>query len=304
MYDLVERMKQLGFTMYEALVYLTLWRDGAMSAGDLAKSAGIPYNRCYDVLASLSGRGFVEEVGRAKKLFSAIEPEIAFMRLSKEVEELKEGVKRLERAGKNGESMERLRSREEFAKALELLAKRAEYELTIVAPSSVLSDVKTEATLSLYTDERVDFECDLLRKITQTSNIIVMCDVDEVLVFPAMAMGHDRASMGFLSSFPEIVFSYYVHIRDLFYSSELLNFRQKEKMSFAVLYHFLDAVKRSKRERAKVLLGSEWIDGRVEGVTLDGAVNSFMLNTEGKIIRIGGPYSLLEESEARAEILL
>lgn len=299
-------MKSFGFTRYESLAYLTLWTNGAMSAGELAKSSGIPYNRCYDVLASLYERGFVEENAGTKKIFSAVNPEIAFYRHSKAIEDLKNEVKKLSRKKTGRGSIERLRSKEEFANAFKDLVDRAKYEITIVAPSAYISDFKskTGVTTSVYTEKEMEMECDFARKISPTSNIIVLRDVDELLVFPEISLRANSVAKGFLSSFPEVIFSYYVYIRELFYSSTIFKYNMEKRMSFAVLYHFLDAVKRSKKKRAKVLIDGVWIEGEIENIVLEEAINRFSLKKSGGRIVVGGPFSVMEEKEAEAEILL
>ena len=49
----LEELTRLGLTIYEAKAYLALIRRGSSTAAEVARLAGVPRQRIYDVLASL-----------------------------------------------------------------------------------------------------------------------------------------------------------------------------------------------------------------------------------------------------------
>lgn len=59
MEDIVLRLKKLGFNEYEAKSYVSLVKQGPVSAYQVSKESGIPRARIYDVLNNLVEKGIV-----------------------------------------------------------------------------------------------------------------------------------------------------------------------------------------------------------------------------------------------------
>lgn len=55
-------LKELGFSQYEADCYMALVRNHPVNGSQLSKTSGIARSRIYDVLRSLSAKGYVIEV--------------------------------------------------------------------------------------------------------------------------------------------------------------------------------------------------------------------------------------------------
>src|SRR3954467_12751895 len=53
----IDQLTRLGLPVYEAKAYLALIRRGSSTAAEVARIAGVPRQRIYDVLASLVERG-------------------------------------------------------------------------------------------------------------------------------------------------------------------------------------------------------------------------------------------------------
>lgn len=82
-----EILKQIGFTDYEAEIYLVLLTNGQISAYELAEKAGLYRQVTYDSLKRLEEKGFVSSVIDGKtKVFKATEPKIIFELLNEKVE--------------------------------------------------------------------------------------------------------------------------------------------------------------------------------------------------------------------------
>lgn len=78
---MVERLVRLGLTQYEARAYVALIRRDGSTPAEIARVAGVPRPRIYDVVASLVAKGLAcERPGRTTK-FVATPPEEAIAKL-------------------------------------------------------------------------------------------------------------------------------------------------------------------------------------------------------------------------------
>ncbi|MCD6479517.1 TrmB family transcriptional regulator [Candidatus Bathyarchaeota archaeon] len=77
---LLQSMRVLGFTPYEARAYHTLVRYGEMTARELSSLSGIPYSKTYEVLSRLQEKGFVEVQKARPMRFKAVAPRDALKR--------------------------------------------------------------------------------------------------------------------------------------------------------------------------------------------------------------------------------
>jgi HTH-type transcriptional regulator, sugar sensing transcriptional regulator len=77
----VDRLVRLGLTRYEAQAYVALIRRDGSTPAEVAKVAGVPRPRIYDVMDSLAAKALAfERPGRAGK-FVAAAPADAVTRL-------------------------------------------------------------------------------------------------------------------------------------------------------------------------------------------------------------------------------
>ena len=61
-------LRNLGLSSYEARVYISLVRNGALTASEVSSQSRIPFSRVYDVLATLERSGWITvEQGRPKR---------------------------------------------------------------------------------------------------------------------------------------------------------------------------------------------------------------------------------------------
>lgn len=74
--DLVADLRRLGFTDYEARIYIELLRQGEPgTAYELSKHAGVPRPNAYNALESLAQRGAVLAVSETPARYAAAPPE-------------------------------------------------------------------------------------------------------------------------------------------------------------------------------------------------------------------------------------
>lgn len=67
----------LGMNRYEARSYLALLTEPSQKASDVARRARVPLQKVYEVLESLSVKGFCRVVSSDIKQFSAVNPDLA-----------------------------------------------------------------------------------------------------------------------------------------------------------------------------------------------------------------------------------
>jgi sugar-specific transcriptional regulator TrmB len=77
----VERLVRLGLTTYEAKAYVPLVRRDSFTAAQIARTAGLPRQRIYDVLASLVEKGLASARPGTVVKYAALAPDLAVERL-------------------------------------------------------------------------------------------------------------------------------------------------------------------------------------------------------------------------------
>jgi sugar-specific transcriptional regulator TrmB len=66
--ELLQKIESIGFSTYEAKVFLVLYKGYRMSAGEIAKQSRIPRTSVYDILKIFVNRGICNEIGTPTKL--------------------------------------------------------------------------------------------------------------------------------------------------------------------------------------------------------------------------------------------
>lgn len=79
-------LQDLGLTEYEIRTYLALVERGPLTAGELSEAKLVPYSKVYEVVGSLSGKGFVETLQGRPAKYAAKSPASAVERLVHEIE--------------------------------------------------------------------------------------------------------------------------------------------------------------------------------------------------------------------------
>jgi sugar-specific transcriptional regulator TrmB len=77
----IEQLTRLGLTSYEAKAYVALTRRGSSTAAEVARLAGVPRQRIYDVLASLAGKGLAATRPGTVVKYAATPPDVALEHL-------------------------------------------------------------------------------------------------------------------------------------------------------------------------------------------------------------------------------
>lgn len=70
----MEEFAELGLTKNELKVYECLIHFGKLGAGEISAKSGVPYGRVYEVLGSLTNKGFAKVIPENSKKFVPIDP--------------------------------------------------------------------------------------------------------------------------------------------------------------------------------------------------------------------------------------
>jgi len=72
----IQKLQSLGFSEYEARIYLQLIRENPVTAYEASKVSGIPSSKVYGVLSRLQEKGLVQEIlSQGKKMYTPLEVE-------------------------------------------------------------------------------------------------------------------------------------------------------------------------------------------------------------------------------------
>lgn len=142
--NIVKRLIELGFTTYEAKVYIVLSTEGSLNPTEIADRSGVPRPNVYRVLEKLEAEGYArkEAVQRGAR-YLAVSPEEVVNRIeqnlkSKEeaVTELRELIKEIKPAEivSASETMWLVNGVEEIKKLIEKSVNKSQKELIILSP--------------------------------------------------------------------------------------------------------------------------------------------------------------------------
>jgi HTH-type transcriptional regulator, sugar sensing transcriptional regulator len=62
---IVERLRQVGFSLYEARLYAALLRHGPQNGNELSRNSGVPSSKVYATVEKLVGEGSVQRIASA-----------------------------------------------------------------------------------------------------------------------------------------------------------------------------------------------------------------------------------------------
>lgn len=91
---LLPDFKRLGFTDYEAKVYMQLLAESPATAYEIAKATGVPRPNTYNALESLTKRGAVQPISENPARYVASPPDRHFADLGRQTMALCEGLTR------------------------------------------------------------------------------------------------------------------------------------------------------------------------------------------------------------------
>lgn len=82
----IEKLENLGFTLNESKVFLSLMSGNLMTASEIAKSAEIPRTSVYEILKSFTSKGICNEIETpTKNKYEIIDPDIVKDKIEREI---------------------------------------------------------------------------------------------------------------------------------------------------------------------------------------------------------------------------
>jgi len=147
--QLIEWLKSLGMTKYEALVYIALLRVTSATASEIHESSGVPRASVYPVLGQLLDKDLASVSQSAPKRFAAIPPEEAIgiltSRIGQNARQAQESLMAIHRERMaaeqgGGELIWNIYGITGIRKRLGELITSAKKDIRIIAHSQVFSD--------------------------------------------------------------------------------------------------------------------------------------------------------------------
>lgn len=158
-----EALQRLGFTEYEARVYLALLRQQPLNGYEVAKAAGIPRANVYAVLSKLAERGVLLTLsGEAAPRYSPIPPEQLLERTQAAQREA------LQRTGEALAKVERAHSRDEVFSA-------HGYSALLEHAKSAIRGAKRELLVALMPSEAQALHAELSAAQDRGVSITILC---------------------------------------------------------------------------------------------------------------------------------
>lgn len=137
MENILQQLKKLGFNEYEAKSYVSLVKQGTVTAYQVSKDSGIPRARIYDVLSNLVEKGIVlkEEIEDGTK-YSPLPVDIFLKKAQSDwqsnYEAISDSLKRLETTEKKPDNrVMTLKDREMIISYCQALLKKAKKRVVI-----------------------------------------------------------------------------------------------------------------------------------------------------------------------------
>lgn len=187
--ELKALLKELGLNKYEVNAYLTLIKQGPLTAGELASLSKVPQPRIYDVVRSLMGKGFVAVTSERPKKVVPLDPEKVLGAMEKnylkKIELAKRELKAMYTPRESHREVIVVKSKTTLENYIKEAIKNAKYHLSLAIPSQLLEKVtpllkakSREVTIDLfvYGEKEVPKIADKIRVREVDDPIIVIQD--------------------------------------------------------------------------------------------------------------------------------
>lgn len=146
--NILPDLEAVGFTEYEARVYIALLGDHPASGYQISKQAGVPRSMVYEALGRLHARGAVlKSDDRRATVYRPVPPDVLLDRFAQEyqnrIQSLRESMQALY-AGQNGDNLWTIRGRSAvLSYCLQMIA-NSRGELMAVLPDEALEILRRD----------------------------------------------------------------------------------------------------------------------------------------------------------------
>lgn len=196
----LDALKSIGLNLYERKIYVALLARGIATPGELSQIANVPRSRTYDILESLSEKGFVIAQPAKPIRYVALAPKDALERtknnlekkhqeMLERIESLKNSdvVKELEDIYKQGinlvqpfEMTGTLKGKHAIHQHLSSLFKKATKEIKIITTESGLNDLYSHHYNSLRRITKKGVKLKILAPISDTVPVKAFSQIGEI----------------------------------------------------------------------------------------------------------------------------
>lgn len=213
---IIEALKKLGLTEYEARAYVAVVELGEAEAYEVARRSRVPRTRIYDVLSKLENGGLIQKIRESRPaVYAAIPPERSLQPLKNQlVEELSHAISSLSHLYLSSRSVSKcevslLRGMQAYTAALELLDHAVESILVrmVCLPSDVFEKLTDRLRKARRRGIKVYLAIDtrLLRKIIPLEAIEdLLKEFDGRIVSPPIPLSF------FVADFKDVLLLYVV----------------------------------------------------------------------------------------------
>jgi sugar-specific transcriptional regulator TrmB len=148
--DLLEQLKDIGLTSYEAKAYVALAGLGPSEPKRIASDARIPYPSAYTALKTLESKGWVEQVVKKPVTYRAKNPANVKAMVSSKLEDAFKELQKIYRSEptEEAELVYTLRGRERVLNKVYEMLLGAKRSVMLVAPSMGFEDAKITELLA------------------------------------------------------------------------------------------------------------------------------------------------------------
>ncbi|RLG07587.1 MAG: hypothetical protein DRN59_00945 [Thaumarchaeota archaeon] len=131
--QLINALRRLGLTEYEAKAYIAIIELGQAEAFEIARRSGVPRTRIYDILSRLEHNGLIQRIRESRPaLYTAIPPERSLEPLRRRLfEEISQALDKLKMIYESSKTVSKcnvllLRGSQVYEAGIELLDKARE----------------------------------------------------------------------------------------------------------------------------------------------------------------------------------
>ncbi|MFH1978607.1 MAG: helix-turn-helix domain-containing protein [Candidatus Aenigmatarchaeota archaeon] len=198
--EALDALKSIGLNLYERKIFVALLAKGIATAAEVSEIAGVPRSRSYDVLESLSGKGFVVVQPSKPIKYVALHPKEALERTKENLRKNHDVM--IDRIDKLQDSPI-LIELESIHKSTLSLVKTSDMSGTVKGRfminrqlNSMLRGAKNEITIATTTDGLENLHNEQLKQLKKLSKRGVKVRI--------LAPGKDKIIVGALSKVAEV----------------------------------------------------------------------------------------------------
>ncbi|MDV3278577.1 MAG: hypothetical protein LYZ69_08985 [Nitrososphaerales archaeon] len=157
----VEELKSVGLTGYEAKCYASLVKLGPSDPRRVAEDASLPHPNAYEALKRLEAKGWVELVRRRPATYRARKPGSVKSMVASKMDEAFDALDRVYRSepAEEAELVYTLRGRDRVLSKIYELVAGARESVVLVTPTLGLNDERLLNLLGLAVKRRLKVRC-------------------------------------------------------------------------------------------------------------------------------------------------